>query len=177
MLIFLPNEGQHEGRVATKRSAFWHLTNAAVITSGEAGVLKRLHQQKETIKLLYASRSEAVFAHCLVWIAWSPIEPLHFGDLSIFEDTSIEIRMFRQLLSPTLLSFSWLTREIDTRLRSFQKKRFNPPLIALIVPSILWQRVWLHGNTEPHCARSIMQLLSFLSFLSNCIKISFVSRV
>lgn len=107
---------------------------------GEPRVLKWVHHEKKTIKLLYASRSAAVSAHCLLWIDWSPVEPLHFGDFSIFDYTAIEIRMRRFFLSPLSwlggsVAFSWLTGEIDTRVASYQAKHFNPALIADIVPS------------------------------------------
>lgn len=80
------------------RRRFLALCECSCNHPGEPQVLKWVHHEKETIKLLYASRSAAVSAHCLLWIDRSPIEPLHFGDFSIFDYTAIEIRMRRFLL-------------------------------------------------------------------------------
>lgn len=127
--------------------------NAAVITEGSLEYLNGSITRKETIRLLYVSRSAAVSAHCLLWIERSPIEPLHFGDFSIFDYTAIEIRTRRASPLPQLggaAASPWLTDEIDTRVASYQALRFNPPLIADIVPSFLFTAC--DCNTQPSVA-------------------------
>lgn len=150
---------------------------------GEPQVLKWVHHENETIKLLYASRSAAVSAHCLLWIDRSPIEPLHFGDFSIFDYTAIEIRMRRLFslltwwLGYFFFPFFWLPDEIDTRAATYQAKHFNPPLIADIVPSFLFTAFDCMGIQPPIAHEKNDRSYMGLFFPSNCIKISFVARV
>lgn len=127
---------------------------------GEPQVLKWVHHENETIRLLYASRSDAVSAHCLLWIDRSPIEPLHFGDFSIFDYTAIEIRMRRFPPPPPSLS-------LVARLRVFfliarwnwhsgchlSSEAFQSAANCRYRAILSFHCVWLHGNTAPHCAR------------------------
>lgn len=112
------------------RSFFWQFMNAAPITEGALSIKTVVHHVNETIKLLYVSRSAADIAHCLFWIDWSQIEPLHFWDFSIFHYAAFGIKIC--LVLPRIyvarLVF-WLPDDIDTRVATYQA-HFNPALIA-----------------------------------------------
>lgn len=146
--------------------------NAAIIIR-EPQVLKWVPHENETIRLLYASRSAAVSAHCLIWIARSPIEPLHFGDFSFFHYTAIGIRIRRFLLSElggpvTFLIARWNWHS-GCHLSS---EAFQSDANCRYSANLPFHCVWLQWNTSSHRAQENWSIV-YRFFSSNCIKMSF----
>lgn len=122
---------------------------------GEPQVLKWVHHEKETIKLLYASRSAAVSAHCLLWIERSPIEPLHFGDFSIFDYTAIEIRMrrFSSLIAWWLGCLFLIDRWNWHSGCLLSSEAFQSTANCRCSAILSFHCVWLHWNTASYCTQ------------------------